>query len=191
MDRNTTARYSAPARILHWLTAVLVLVAFIYSPGGSEERVYSSARDFDRQLHETLGLSVLTLVVVRVLWRALDSRPDPPVIPRWMSIIGGAVQLALYVLLFAVPLTAITGAWLEAHPLTLLGGVTVAPRLAESHALGATIAEVHTWLGDTILWLAGAHAVAGLYHHYVLKDDVLRSMLPRWARNNARGEGRN
>ena len=64
--------------------------------------------------------------------------------------------------------------------LPILGGVTVAPPLHESHALGAKIAEVHTWLGDTILWLAGAHAVAGLYHHYVLKDGVLLSMLPLW-----------
>jgi cytochrome b561 len=55
----------------------------------------------------------------------------------------------------------------------------VGPLLAESHALGSRIAEVHTWLGDAILWLAGAHAAAGLYHHYFLKDDVLRSMLPR------------
>ena len=91
---------------------------------------------------------------------------------------AGVVQAALYVLLFAVPLTAITGAWLEGHALTLLGGAMVPPPLAESHELGASLAEVHTWLGDAILWLAGVHAAAGLLHHYVLKDGVLRSMLP-------------
>ncbi len=182
-SQKKLARYSAPAQILHWLTAVLVLVAFIYSPGGSEERVYASARDFDRQLHETLGLSVLMLVLLRLVWRAADNRPEPPLIPRWMSLAAGMVQLALYVLLLAVPLTAITGAWLEAHPLTLLGGVAVPPPVHESHALGARIAEVHTWLGDTILWVAGAHAAAGLFHHYVLKDGVLLSMLPRWNSN--------
>lgn len=179
MEQSKIARYSAPTQLLHWLTAVLVLVAFIYGPGGSEQRVYAPARDFERQLHETLGLSVLTLVVLRLVWRAADNRPEPPLIPRWMSLIADTVQLALYVLLLAVPLTAITGAWLEAHPLTLLGGVVVPPPLAESHALGAKIAEVHAWLGDTILWLAGAHAAAGLYHHFVLKDSVLLSMLPR------------
>jgi cytochrome b561 len=46
--------------------------------------------------------------------------------------------------------------------------------------VGATIARIHTWLGDAILWLAGLHALAGLYHHVVLKDGVLASMLPRW-----------
>ena len=167
--------------LLHWLTAIVVLVAFIYGPGGSEERVYSAARDFDRQLHETLGICVLALVVLRLLWRAVDKRPGPEPSARWMLLTARAVQFALYVLLFAVPLTAISGAWLEGHSLTLLAGFTVAPLLAKSHELGAQIAEIHTWLGDAILWTAGAHAAAALLHHFVLKDNVLRSMLPRWA----------
>ncbi len=165
--------------LLHWLTAIVVLVAFIYGPGGSEERVYSAARDFDRQLHETLGICVLALVVLRLLWRAVDKRPGPEPSARWMLLTARAVQFALYVLLFAVPLTAISGAWLEGHSLTLLAGFTVAPLLAKSHELGAQIAEIHTWLGDAILWTAGAHAAAALLHHFVLKDNVLRSMLPR------------
>ncbi len=171
--------YSVPTRILHWLTAIFVLVAFIYGPGGSEERIYSTARDFDRQLHETLGICVFVLLVIRIVWRAFDKRPKSPPMARWMSVAASAVQTVLYILLFAVPLTAISGAWLEGHGLTLLGGVVIAAPVAESHALGATIAEVHTWLGDAILWLAGAHACAALFHHFMLKDNVLRSMLLR------------
>ena len=183
MDREPIARYSAPTQLIHWLTAVLVLVAFIYGPGGSEKRVYSAARDADRQLHETLGLCVLALVVLRLLWRTIDKRPVQPPVARWMKLAAGTVEVTLYVLMFAVPLTAISGAWLEGHPLTLLGGVAVHPWLAESHALGAQIAKIHTTLGDAILWIAGAHAAAALFHHYVLKDSFLRSMLPRWKAN--------
>ena len=174
------ARYSAVAQALHWATAVLVLAAFIYGPGGSEERVYSPARDFDRQIHETLGLSVLALVAIRVAWRMVDARPNPAEVARWMGVGSKFMRVALYLLLFAVPLTAITGAWLEGHPVTLVAGIEIAPGLVRSHDSGATIASIHTWLGDTILWVAGLHAIAGLYHHFVLKDDVLASMLPSW-----------
>jgi len=174
------ARYSAVAQALHWATAVLVLAAFIYGPGGSEERVYSPARDFDRQIHETLGLSVLALVAIRVAWRMVDARPSPAEVARWMGVGSKFMRVALYLLLFAVPLTAITGAWLEGHPVTLVAGIEIAPALVRSHDSGATIASIHTWLGDTILWVAGLHALAGLYHHFVLKDDVLASMLPSW-----------
>lgn len=179
MQSKTIKRHSAPTQALHWITALLVLVAFIYGPGGSELRVYSAARDFERQLHETLGVCVLALAVLRIVWRAFDERPEPAPVARWMRVAAGGVQAALYVLLFAVPLTAIGGAWLEGHALTLLGGVSLAAPLAESHALGARIAEVHTWLGDAILWLAGAHAAAALFHHFILKDSVLRSMIAR------------
>jgi cytochrome b561 len=125
-------------------------------------------------------LCVFALVVVRALWRIVDTQPDPPQVSLWMSVVAKAVQWTLYVLLFALPLTAITGAWLEGHPLTLLAGLEIPSFLGISHNVGATVATIHTWLGDAILWLAGFHALAGLYHHFVLNDGVLVSMLPRW-----------
>ena len=178
-DGRPVERYSGVAQALHWATAILVLTAFIYGPGGSEERVYSAARDFDRKLHETLGAAVLTLVAVRLLWRTVDTRPDADT-ARGMAIVARVTHGALYALLFAVPLTAIAGAWLEGHALTLLGGIAIPPVLTLAHDRGATIARIHTWLGDTILWVAGFHALAALFHHVVLRDDVLVSMLPRW-----------
>ena len=98
--------------------------------------------------------------------------------PPWMRFLSNIVQAVLYGLLLALPVTAITGAWLEGHALTFLGNVRVGPLLTEAHEVGATIAYVHTWLGDAILWLAGVHAAAALFHHFVLKDRVLLSMLP-------------
>ena len=175
---GTRLRYGTVAQIFHWATAILVVVAFVYGPGGSEQRVYSVAKDFDRQLHETLGLAVLSIVLLRLAWRAFDVAPDDPPMPAWMRVASKLVRAMLYVLLLGVPFTAISGAWLEGHPLTLLGSVRVGPWLTEAHALGSVIASVHTWLGDAILWVAGVHAAAALYHHFVLRDGVLRSMLP-------------
>jgi cytochrome b561 len=180
MNPSRPRRYSAVTQTLHWATAILVLIAFLYGPGGSEQRVYAAARDFDRQLHETLGICVFTLALIRVLWRVIDTRPDPVPVARWMAITAKTVQIVLYLLLFAVPLTAITGAWLEGHPLTLLAGVKIAPALPLAHSTGAIIARIHAWLGDAILWVAGVHALASLYHHFLLRDDVLASMLPSW-----------
>lgn len=186
MPSKTITRYSGLTQVFHWLIAILVVVAFAYGLGGSEERVYAAARDFDRQLHETLGTGVLGLVVLRLLWRMIEKRPEPVPAARWMAIWATVVQGTLYVLLFAVPLSAIAGAWLEGHALTLLWGIQVQPPISEHHALGEVVAEIHTWLGDAILWVAGLHAFAALYHHFVLKDRVLISMLP----SNRKGDVR-
>jgi cytochrome b561 len=175
---STHLRYGAVAQLFHWVTAILVVAAFVYGPGGSEQRIYSLAKDFDRQLHETLGLVVFALAVIRLAWRMFDVAPNDPLMRPWMRFSSQIVQATMYVLLLLVPLTAILGAWLEGHPLTLLGNVRIGPLLAEAHLVGSAIASVHAWLGDTILWVAGVHAAGALYHHFVLRDGVLRSMLP-------------
>ena len=80
-EHRLVTRYGVVAQALHWVTAMLVLIAFIYGPGGSEQSVYASDRDFDRQLHETLGLCVLALVAMRMLWQSRFGA-DGPRAPR-------------------------------------------------------------------------------------------------------------
>jgi cytochrome b561 len=148
---STHLRYGALAQVFHWATAILVVTAFMYGPGGSEQRVYSLDKDFDRQLHETLGISVFAITLIRLAWRAFDTVPDDPPMPPWIRLSSKVVHAMIYVLLLAVPLTAISGAWLEGHPLTLLGNVRVDPLLMEAHDVGSAIASIDTWLGDAVL----------------------------------------
>jgi cytochrome b561 len=173
--------YGPVAMAFHWLTALLVLAAFMLSPGGSEVRVYAPERDFERALHELIGLSVFALTLLRLAWKTIAPSPTLPPIAPWMNAISKLVQWALYVLLVITPLTAIVGAWLEGHPLTLGVLGNVPPLLVKNAPLGHRIAKLHTVLGDVVIWLAGLHACAALFHHFVLRDDVLASMLPaRW-----------
>jgi cytochrome b561 len=178
--RSSRFRYGIMAQLFHWLTVVLVGTAYIVSPGGREERVYSAAFDSARQTHETIGIFVFALVLLRILWRLFEPAPEPAPMAPWMTYSASAAHLALYALLLAIPLTAIAGAWLEAHPITIFGIGNVGPVLPQNHDLGQSIAYIHTILGNVIIWLAGVHAAAALFHHFVLRDNTLRSMLPDW-----------
>lgn len=171
-------RYGAVAQLFHWLTAILVVAAYFMGPGGSEQRVYSSAVDFSRQVHETLGISVFVIVLLRGLWRFIDRVPEDPPMASWMKHSSKVVHLLLYGLLIATPITAIVGAWLEGHPLTLLAFGNIGPMLSQAHGIGQSVASIHPILGDAILWVAGLHAAAALFHHFFLRDGVLVSMLP-------------
>ena len=177
---NSSRRHGRVTQLLHWATVLLVGIAYVLSPGGSESRVYSTASDGLRDWHESVGLLVFALVLLRLMWRLLRVEPEPVPMAAWMRASATAAHWALYALLLAIPLTAIAGAWLEAHPLTILGIGDVPPLLAPAHDLGALVADIHTILGNVIMWLAGFHAAAALFHHYVLRDDTLRSMLPTW-----------
>lgn len=172
-------RYGAVAQTFHWLTVILVLAAYFLGEGGPQSRVYAPERALTLSAHETFGILVFVLTVLRLLWRAFDRTPDDQPMPRLMRIASRVVQGALYVLLLALPLTAVFGAWFEGHPITLFGGaLTIGPLTATDASFGNSLAEVHETLGNAILWVAGAHALAALFHHFVLRDRVLLTMLP-------------
>jgi cytochrome b561 len=180
--RSSRLRYGVVTQLLHWLTVALVGTAYFVSPGGSEQRVYSAAFDTARQTHETIGILLFGLVLLRILWRLLEPTPEPPPMAPWMKLSASAAHLALYALLLAIPLTAIAGAWLENHPLTIFGIGNIGPMLSPVPGLGQSVAYIHTILGNVIIWLAGFHAAAALFHHYFLRDNILTSMLPDWIR---------
>jgi cytochrome b561 len=175
---STGRRYGVVAQSFHWLTVVLIACAYLLSPGGTEMRVYSPTGVFDRTLHESLGILIFGLVLLRLIWRFFDQAQGALPMARWMGFAARLVHVALYALMIAVPTTAILGAWYEGHPITILGLGDIAPIMTKSHALGAIIADLHTTLGNLIIWIAGLHAAAALFHHFYLKDSILSSMLP-------------
>jgi cytochrome b561 len=174
--RTTSSRYGAGAQFLHWLTFMLVLAAYVLSKG-DRYSLYSAAADGLRRIHETLGVLVFIAVVLRLLWRLIDGTPAKRPMPRWMDAAGKLVQFALYALLIAIPATAVLGTWLVGLPITLLG-FDIAPQMPQAHRMGQLIIQIHTTLGAAILWVAGAHAAAALFHHFYLRDGVFRSMAP-------------
>ncbi len=187
MKLQTTARYDAVSRAFHWLTALVVTIAFVLGPGGFGRLMRQGvdpATRLDIVWHESLGVLVFVLTVLRLLWVAL--RPAAPQIPMSgpMQLAGRLMHGALWALLLALPVTAMLALGGESHPLTLLGGLRIdrMPVIAGSAiARLADWGDVHEFLGDAIMWLAGAHAAAALFHHWVLKDGVLAAMLPRAA----------
>ena len=180
--RSTSSRYGAGAQAFHWLTVVLVLAAYALSKG-DRYSLYSAAADGLRRIHETLGVLVFIVVVLRLLWGLIDSTPAKLPMPRSMAAAAKLVRFALYALLVAIPATAVLGTWLEGLPVTLQG-FDIAPQIAQARGLGQLIIEIHTTLGDAILWVAGVHAAAALFHRFYLRDEVFQSMAPGGGRTS-------
>ena len=185
MNSLTKNRYDAISMSLHWLAAIAVVAAFALGPGDFG-RLTDSGVDpgtrLDIVAHESIGLFVFLLTAVRLVWVAV--RPAPPSAsgPDWSNVAAVAVRIVLWILLLATPVTAFLTLAGDGRPLTLLAGL----RLDTLPLVGGSAltrwtdwGEVHTFLGDAILWIAGLHAAAALVHHFVWRDNVLKSMLPR------------
>jgi len=181
MTSNTLAhRYSHWSIALHWLMAVLLVATAatmelkgIYPKGSFE-------RDLLMSFHYSLGLSILTLVWLRLLARALGSTPAiTPAPPAWQEKLSKLVHLALYALMIGLPLLGWLALSAKGAPVTLPGGLAL-PLLpiAENKETARWIKDLHE-TGATVGYvLVGLHAAAALVHHYVQRDNTLLRMLP-------------
>ncbi len=176
-ETATPTRYGAVTQTFHWLTVFLVGAAYLLGEGGPESRIYAAERATQLSLHETSGMAVLVVLVLRLVWRFFDRAPEVPM-QAWMRVSSRILHVVLYALLAALPLTAIFGAWVGDHPITLVGLGEIGPFLTVNPELGRTLSEIHETLGNVIIWIAGFHAAAALYHHFFLRDRVLVTMLP-------------
>jgi cytochrome b561 len=185
MNQPAATHYDALSRAFHWVTAIAVVIAFILGPEGFGRLMHEGVDPATRSgivWHESLGILVFALTLLRLLWVAV--RPAAPQFETagWMALLSKLMHLALWALLLILPMSAMLALGSEGHPLTLLGGVRLdqLPLVANSPiAELADWGEVHGLLGDVLIWLAGLHAVAAIYHHVFLKDGVLLSMLPK------------
>src|SRR5690606_29678280 len=177
----STGRYYNPTAVaMHWF--VLGLVVAVYAcillrenyPRGSD------IREALKTWHYMLGLSVWALVLVRIVLRLFVWKAPriTPAAPRWQMLLAHVVHLGIYAFMFLMPL----GGWLllsaEGDPVPFWVLQLPSAPIAPSETLADQIKALHE-TGRTIgYFLIGLHAVAALYHHYVVRDDTLKRMLP-------------
>jgi cytochrome b561 len=189
MNQQPSSQYDFLSRAFHWVTAIAVTMAFVLGPDGFGRLMRNGidpATRSDIVWHESLGVLVFVLTVLRLVWVALRPAVPSTPMPGWMRSMGKLAHVVLWALLLALPASALMALGSEAHPLTLLGGLRVDkfPWIANA-SVGklADWGDVHKFLGDALICIAGLHAAAAIYHRLVLKDGVLATMLPyRWFR---------
>jgi cytochrome b561 len=176
--RNNTDRYGSLSIGLHWLMLLLFVAVYAcielrgYFPKGSDPR------EALKTWHFMLGLSVLGLAVLRALLHFTSAVPrivpDPP---GWQKLAARLMHLALYALMIGMPLAG----WLllsaAGKPIPFFG-LQLPALLGQSKSLAETIKEIHEAGGTLGYFLIALHAAAALFHHYFVRDNTLRRMLP-------------
>jgi cytochrome b561 len=177
--RNSASGYGAVAQSLHWLTVVLVAIAWAL---GSFDDVLpkGAARAAGLFVHISAGVAVLAAVAVRLLWRMIDAppRPEPTALGTWLSTAAQLAHVALYALLVAVPVAGIVLQFARGNALPLFGLGEILSPWAADRAFARSVKEVHEVLANGLVALAALHAVAALVHHWVFRDRTLVRMLP-------------
>lgn len=170
------ANYDNVSIALHWLTAALIVVLWIIAQV-IDDFPRGAPRVFARSLHISLGVTLAVVIGVRLAWRASPRRRAPLAVAGALGVVARVVHYGLYVVVLGAILVGVTNVWVRGD--SIFGLFTV-PKLSPGNlALKETVEELHEWLGNAVLVLAGIHAFAALFHAFILKDEVLRRMLPK------------
>lgn len=189
MTRFRPVRYGDVAVGFHWLIAAFVFGLLIigkYMSGLDENDVLRFALT---QWHKTFGVLVFLLSLLRLLWRLFHPAPaHPPLAPWWEKVAANLAHIALYALLFLIPLTG----WVmvSASPLnisTLLFNVIpwphlpLLPELPGKAEVSRSFRQYHELAGNLLILILLAHIGAAMKHHLLDRDDVLRRIAPDWS----------
>lgn len=176
--RNTDQTHGAVARFFHWAIVLLILPQWFLAEAAEEAGQGTPERAELLEWHISFGLLVLVLAVLRLGWRVLD-RPNPvPLGPRWQSRAASIGHGLLYALILAQPVSGWLMTSTAGRPVGIFGWITFPALAGENHDLHEALEVVHEWMFEVLLVVAIGHVLAGLYHHWVLKDATLRRMLP-------------
>lgn len=142
---------------LHWIIAILIPLAWL-SSGGAEEawdamEKGGAAPDFVP--HVAFGLAILALVVLRLVIRLQRGAPEALGVPGSLAVKAADWgHRLIYLLMIAVP----------------LGGISI-------WFGGMDNGAVHGLFANVLMVVVLGHVLMALYHHYVVKDGLIRRMM--------------
>ena len=177
LDKSSAhaGRYTAPAILLHWLLALMIVAAFgvgVYM----HELPMSPTRLKLYNYHKWAGITILALSALRLLWRLSHRPPADPPMPAWQSLAAHGTHVALYLLFFAVPLVGWAYSSAAGFPIVWFGVLPLPDFVPVDKALAEAIKPWHERLAILMALLVVLHVAAAIKHQFIDKDGLINRM---------------
>lgn len=194
---NTVQRYTKTAIVLHWLIGLLIIALLALglwmhelpkdAPKTAAFDLFNwglytvtmpepvSVRTFYFNLHKSIGITVMVLVLLRIFWRLTHVAPAfPDTMKGWEKKLADLGHKALYVMMVVLPLSGFIMSVYSKWGILWFGMPLV--KGLDNPQLRDFFVEVHEISAWIIIVLIGVHVVAALKHKVVDKDDVMKRM---------------
>ncbi|GGA03142.1 cytochrome like B561 [Dyella caseinilytica] len=174
---DTALRHPRKIVLLHWLTvfclcgaAGLILLR--------DEVSGRALRQWLLEGHRHFGLFVLMLFVIRITVRLRVGRlASTANMPAFTRAAAALTHIVMYALLLALPLLGWALSSAQGKPVHLFGA-TLPALVGADDDLADSLQTWHVDAAWLLLALVILHVSAALWHHFILRDDILRKMLP-------------
>jgi cytochrome b561 len=176
--KNTEVHYGSLSIKMHWLMVLLMIFVFASIEGRVFFEKGTELRDIFKMTHFMLGLLVFILVCVRIYLRSVQVTPKitPPLsaIQAWGA---KTAHLTLYIFMITMPIFGWFVLSAKGNVIPFFG-LELPALIPYDKPFGKVLEGWHKEIGSWGYYLIAFHAVAGLVHHYIKKDDTLTRMLP-------------
>lgn len=169
-------RYSSLMISLHWLMFVLLITVYVTMEFRGQFPKGSDPRELMKALHFMFGILVLILVVVRIGVRL--SSPIPAIVPApkpLENVLAKITHFSLYAFMLFMPIAGWVILSAEGHAVPFFG-LELPPLVNENHDLAEQVEHWHGLVGEIGYYLIGLHVLAGLFHHYIKRDNTMLRM---------------
>jgi cytochrome b561 len=177
--KNTTERFGIISQLLHWVITLLVLTNFylIFFRAYLPEKDPLSLTYI--LLHKEFGVTILFLAIIFIIWRFFTVKPlYPNIMTSFERHASTLIQRLLLTLIVLMPIAGILMSYFGGRP-THVFNLFVIPALQTPNKFWSGLFfDVHVTIGVMILVALSIHVLAALRHHFWLRDNVLRRMLP-------------
>ncbi|MBF7694848.1 cytochrome b [Acinetobacter rathckeae] len=175
--------YTRTAQLLHWLMAFIFITAWFIGFYSGNFLSYATDGSFKTTMitaHKNIATPILFLIVIRIFWRYTHLTPSlPQSMSKPMKSIAHVIHWVLYLILVMLPITGCLFSWSAGYPAPVLYLFNLPTLIEPNKHLMAIIKPIHIYLS----WFAGllivGHILAALQHHFIDKDNVLKSMISK------------
>ena len=173
-------RYSTVAIVLHWVLALSIATVFFVGEYMAD-LPFSPTRLKLYNWHKWAGISILTLSVLRLLWRLTHRPPALPKamllsMPQWQQWAHHATHYGLYLLFFGVPLLGWAYSSAAGFPIVVFGVIPLPDLVAANKELAELIKPLHGLAAWALCGLVVLHLAAALKHQFINRDGLLQRM---------------
>jgi cytochrome b561 len=181
---NTPAGYGALTKAFHWAVAALFAFQLLSGPlmlrmaeGGV---VLALSQDDWFNWHKTLGLVALLLAIGRILARRAGTLPDwAPTLSAFERAAVHRLEQALYFAMLLMPLSGFVFVMAAGYGVQFAGAFALPNPIGKWAPLGEAARLLHIAGAILLTGALAGHLGIVLRHTLVLRDGLLRRMLPR------------
>ncbi len=177
MLKDSPQGYGVVAIAIHWISALLILFLFGLGVYMVDLTYYDDWYHKGPELHVSLGLVVLLLMLLRIVWRIINPTPVDLPAKSVQQKAAKLVKLALYIFIFVVIISGYLITTAEGQPASMFNLIKF-PVLVELSASNVDLAgELHEYFAWGIIALVVIHALGAFVHHFLMRDRTLVRML--------------